>query len=57
MIRYSCINKFIYLQVSHNHEMAQQKISNEQMTHVRRSLAEAGIYFDKLCINQVGEMI
>jgi hypothetical protein len=30
-----------------------QMISNEDMTNVRRSLAQAGIYFDKLYINQV----
>ena len=31
-----------------------QTISNEQMATVRQSLAQAGIYFDRLYINQVG---
>jgi hypothetical protein len=30
-----------------------QSISNVDMANVRRSLAQAGIYFDKLYINQV----
>ena len=30
-----------------------QKINQEHMANIRRSLADAGIYFDKLYINQV----
>lgn len=37
--------------------MTQDIFSHQQMAHVRRSLAEAGIYFDKLCINQVSDRI
>ena len=32
-------------------------ISNEDMANVRQSLAQAGIYFDKLYINQVVQSI